>query len=29
LNGLAIAAFGLFPQWLMDLCQEALARSLF
>ena len=29
LNGIAIAAFGLFPQWLMDLCQEALARSLF
>jgi NADH-quinone oxidoreductase subunit N len=29
LNGVAIAAFGLFPQWLMELCQAALARSLF
>lgn len=29
INGLAIALFGLFPQGLMDLCQEALARSLF
>lgn len=29
LNGLAIAAFGLFPQWLMDLCQKALARTLY
>lgn len=29
LNGLAIAGFGLFPGWLMKLCQEALARSLY
>ena len=29
LNGLAIAGFGLFPGWLMRLCQEALARSLY
>ena len=29
LNGVAIAAFGIFPQWLMNLCQEALARALY
>lgn len=29
LNGLAIAVFGLFPEGLMQLCRQALARSLF
>ena len=29
LNGLAIAVFGLFPEPLMQLCRQALARSLY
>jgi NADH-quinone oxidoreductase subunit N len=28
LNGLAIALFGLFPEWLMQICRVVLARSL-